>query len=255
MDLRLFMKNKTHIFVLFLILMSLSSCYNYKSLRLLQDKNRNLPTYDSTKYVDYRIQVNDEIVYRLITSDETISKIISPQAGSSSSQNQMSYRVYPDSTIDLPFISHIPVAGLTLSEGTKVIEKRFSELVPDAIVKLSLANKTFTIFGDAGSGIFPIYKEKMTIFQALSMSGDFNETSDRKHVRIIRDTDKGTEILDFDIRPKSLIDSKYYFIYPNDIIYVQRQFSSFYKVNNYSALLGVITFSLSLLFSVLNYTK
>jgi len=245
------MKNKTQIFVLFLTLFTLSSCYNYKNLRLLQDKNKSLPVYEKSDYIDYHIQVNDEIVYRLITSDETISKLIS----SSSSQNQTSYRVYTDSTIDLPFISHIRVAGLTLNEASKVVEKRFKEIIPDAVIKLSLSNKTFTIFGDAGSGIFPIYKEKLTIFQALSMSGDFNETSDRKHVRIIRETDKGTQILDFDIRPKSIIDSKYYYIYPNDIIYVQREFSSFYKVTNYSALLGVITFSLSLLFSVLNYTK
>jgi len=248
------MKNKTQILVLLLMLFTLSSCYNYKSLRLLQDKNLSLPTYEKSNYIDYRIQVNDEIIYRLITSDETISKIISSQS-SSTGQNQMSYRVYTDSTIDLPFISHIPVAGLTLNEAARSVEKRFKELIPDASVKLSLSNKTFTIFGDAGSGIFPIYKEKLTIFQALSMSGDFNETSDRKHIRIIRDTEKGTQILDFDIRPKSIIDSKYYYIYPNDIIYVQREFSSFYKVNSYSALLGVITFSLSLLFSVLNYTK
>jgi len=251
MDFKITMKNKTQIFVLILTLFTLSSCYNYKNLQLLQDKNKSLPTYGKSNYTDYHIQVNDEIIYRLITADETISKLIS----SSSSQNQLSYRVYTDSTIDLPFISHIPVAGLTLNEATKVIEKRFKALIPDAVVKLSLSNKTFTIFGDAGSGIFPIYKEKLTIFQALSMSGDFNETSDRKHIRIIRDTDKGTQILDFDIRPKSIIDSKYYYIYPNDIIYVQREFSSFYKVNSYSALLGVITFSLSLLFSVLNYTK
>jgi len=255
LNFKLFMKNKTHIFVMFLTLISLSSCYNYKNLRLLQDKNASLPSYEKSDYIDYHIQVNDEIIYRLITSDETISKIISSQSSSSSGQSQISYRVYTDSTIDLPFISHIPVAGLTLAQASKVIEKRFKELIPDASVKLSLSNKTFTIFGDAGSGIFPIYKEKLTIFQALSMSGDFNETSDRKHVRIIRDTQKGTQILEFDIRPKSIIDSKYYYIYPNDIIYVQREFSSFYKVNSYSALLGVITFSLSLLFSVLNYTK
>jgi polysaccharide export outer membrane protein len=220
-------------------------------MRLLQEKSGSLPNYEKSKYIDYHIQVNDEIIYRLITSDETISKIISSSGG----QSQLSYRVYPDSTIDLPFISHIPVAGLTLNEAARVIEKRFKALIPDAVVKLTLSNKTFTIFGDAGSGIYPIYKEKLTIFEALSMSGDFNETSDRKHIRIIRDNEKGTQILDFDIRPKSIIDSKYYYIYPNDIIYVQREFSSFYKVNNYSALLGVITFSLSLLFSVLNYTK
>lgn len=247
------MKNKTKILVLLLSLLTLSSCYNYKNLRLLQDNNRTLPVYTKSQYNDYKIQVNDELIYRLITSDETISKIIT--SSSSSGQNQISYRVYTDGTIDLPFISHIPVAGLTLEEASVVIENSFKKLIPDAVIKLSLANKTFTIFGDAGSGIFPIYKEKLTIFQALSMSGDFSETSDRKHIRIIRESESGTQILNFDIRPKSIIDSKYYYIYPNDIIYVQREFSSFYKVNNYGTLLGVINFSLSLLFGVLNYKK
>jgi polysaccharide export outer membrane protein len=247
------MKNKIRISVLFIILISLSSCYNYKSFELLQE-NPSLPVYGKSDYKDYLIRVNDEIIYRLITSDETISKLISPQTGTAN-QNIISYRVYKDSTIDLPFISHIPVAGLTLSEATRVVENRFKEIIPDAVVKLSISNKTFTVFGDAGSGIFPIYKEKLTIFQALSMAGDFNETSDRKHIRIIRETEKGTQILEFDIRPKSIIDSKYYYIYPNDIIYIQRSFSSFYKVNSYSGLLSVITFSLSLLFNVLTYMK
>lgn len=237
-----------------LLLFTLSSCYNFQKLRLLQDNNRTLPVYNKSDYKDYKIQINDELIYRLITSDETISKIIASPS-STTGQNQISYRVYTDGTIDLPFISHISVVGLTLEEASTVIENSFKKLIPDAVIKLSLSNKTFTIFGDAGSGIFPIYKEKLTIFQALSMSGDFSETSDRKHVRIIRESEKGTQIMDFDIRPKSIIDSKYYYIYPNDIIYVQRDFSSFYKVNNYATLLGVINFSLSLLFGVLNYKK
>jgi polysaccharide export outer membrane protein len=222
----------------------------------LQEKSKRLPVYQKDSFLDYKIRVNDEIIYRLITTDETISNLISPQtSGGSSSQNQISYRVYTDGTIDIPFVSSIHVEGLTLYEAARVIEKKFKEIVPDAVVKLSLANKTFTVFGDAGSGIFPIYKDKLTIFQALSMSGDLSETSDHKHIRIIRETDSGTKILDFDIRPKSIIDSKYYYVYPNDIIYIQRDFASFYKVNNYFALLGVITFSLSIFINVLNYTK
>ena len=248
------MRKITNIFLFITITLSISSCYNYKNLRFLQENSRVLPNYEKTKYVDYKIQVNDELIYRLITSDETISKLISPQGGGAT-QNMMSYRVYTDSTIDLPFVSHIPVAGLTITQATKAIEKRLREIIPDASVKLSLSNKTFTIFGDAGTGIFPIYKEKMTIFQALSMSGDFSETSDRRHIRIIRDTEKGTQILEFDIRPKSIIDSKYYYIYPNDIIYIKRDFSSFYKTNSYIGLIGMISYSLSLLFSVVNYTK
>lgn len=248
------MRNKNQLIVLFLTMFTLSSCYSYRSLRLLQDDNKSLPVYEKSDYKDYRIQVNDELIYRLTTSDLTLSKLISPEAGASG-QNQISYRVYTDGTIDLPFLSGIHVEGLTLNDASKAVESRFKELIPDAVVKVSLANKTFTVVGDAGSGIFTIYKEKLTIFQALAMSGDFNEASDRRHVRIIRETSEGTKILEFDIRPKSIIDSKYYYIYPNDIIYVRREFSSFYKVNNYSALLSIITFSMSLLFTVLNYKK
>ena len=255
------MRSNIKILILTTITLCLSSCYSYKSMQLLQENEKYIPTYEKSNYAEYRIQVNDEIIYRLITSDETISKLISPQngssggGGSSSGQSMMTYRVHPDGSIDLPFVNHIPVKGLTLLQASKVVEARLKELIPDAIVKLSLSNKVFTIFGDAGSGIFPIYKEKLTIFQALAMSGDLNEGSDRKHIRIIRDTEKGTQILEFDIRPKSIIDSKYYYVYPNDIIYIQREFSSFYKVNNYSSIIGVISFSLSLLFTAITLTK
>jgi|SRR5665647_130045 len=249
------MTNKTQLLILFLALFSLSSCYNYRSLQLLQDNNKSLPVYQKSDYTDYHIQVNDELIFRLISSDETgMSKLISPENGTGG-QNQISYRVYPDGTIDLPFITGISVEGLTLAEATLTIEKRFKEIIPDAVIRLNLANKTFTVVGDAGTGVFSIYKEKLSIFQALAMSGDFNESSDRRHVRIIRETNEGTKVLEFDIRPKSIIDSKYYYIYPNDIIYVRKEFSSFYKVTNYSALLSVITFSMSLLFTVINYKK
>ena len=87
------------------------------------------------------------------------------------------------------------------------------------------------------------------------MSGDFNESSDRKHIRIIRKNEKKTQIIEFDIRPRSIIDSKYYYVYPNDIIYVRREFSSFYKVNNYSSLIGIVSSSINLLFNVLIYSK
>lgn len=249
------MTKTVQLFTLFIILFGFTSCYNYKQLRLLQENNPSLPVYEKETYTDYRIKVNDEIIYRLLTSDEISAKMLSNDNGNANPMYQTAYRVYPDSTIDLPFLRRIPVAGLTLNEAALVIENKFKEMIPDAVVKLSLQNKSFTVFGDAGSGVFPIYKEKLTIFQALSMSGDFNESSDRKHVRIIREGEKGTQVLEFDIRPKSVIDSKYYYIYPNDIIYVRQEFSSFYKVNNYSTLINVVTFSMNLLFTVLNYSK
>lgn len=222
---------------------------------MLQVNNSRLPEYEEIDYQDYKIRVNDEVVFRLITSDETFSKLISGNQSISSSQSLNSYRVFPDGTIDLPFVKEIPVAGLTFNEASLEIEKKFRELVPDAAIKLSLANKTFTVIGEAGTGVYSIYKDKLTLFQALSMSGDVNYSGDYKQVRILRETDKGTQVLSFDIRPASIVNSKYYYVYPNDIIYVQTDPSSFYKVGNYSSFISLISSSLSLLFTTLYYFR
>jgi polysaccharide export outer membrane protein len=219
----------------------------------MQD-SKNLPQYKTINYEDYKIQVNDELLLRVISTDDEFIKMI--DAGSNvNQQNMISYRVYPDGTIDLPFIDSVKVANSTVSEAAIRIQDRFRQIVPDAEVKLTLANKSYTVIGEAGNGIFPIYKDRLTIYQALAQSGEIALSGDRKHVKIIREKDGKPEILEFDIRPKSVIDSKYYYVYPNDIIYVQKENASFYKSNNYGTFIGIITSSISLFTTVLYYTK
>ena len=144
---------------------------------------------------------------------------------------------------------------MTEQEAQETLRDAFREIIPDADVKLALYNKYFSVIGDAHSSQYYIYKEKMNIFQALAMTGDVMNSGDRRHIRIIRPRGNGEEpeILEFDMRTNSLIDSKYYYIYPNDVIYVARERNSFYTVNNYSSFVSLITSSVALLTTVLNY--
>lgn len=249
-----------HIYQLLVVIIAsilLTGCYGHRVIGLLQEptKKNKIPTYErDTVRDDYRIRVNDEIIYRLITMDETISKILGSNE-TVNSQYAVSYRVYDDGTIDLPFLKPIHVEGLTVEEAQDTVKAAFKEIIPDADVKIALYNKTFTVIGDIRSGEYYIYKEKMNIFEALAMTGDLLDSGDRKHVRIIRPrTNEEPEILDFDIRSNTIIDSKYYYIYPNDVIYVARTKDSFVKLASYTGFLGLITSSVSLLISVLNYT-
>ena len=230
----------------------LSSCYGYRQVGLLQERD-DLPQYDSAAYEPYRLQVNDEIIYRVVTMDETIAKTLSAN-NNSAGQYANAYRIYSDGTVDIPFLSPIKLEGLTELEAQDTLKKAFREIIPDADVKLAMYNKRFTVLGDASSGVYNIYKERMTIFQALAMSGDLMNSGDRRHVRIIRSHGNAEpEILEFDIRTNTIIDSKYYYVYPNDLIYVSRDKGSFYKQPSYSGFLGLITSSVSLLITVLNY--
>ena len=234
------------------LLSTLTGCYGYRQVGLLQERD-GLPAYDSAAYEPYRLQVNDEIIYRVVTMDQTIAKTLSANTNNVG-QYANSYRIYSDGTVDIPFLAPVKLAGLTELEAQDALRSAFREIIPDADVKLAMYNKRFTVMGDANSGIYNIYKERMTIFQALAMSGDLLNSGDRRHVRIIRPRGNGEpEVLEFDIRTNTIIDSKYYYVYPNDLIYVSRDKGSFYKQSSYSGFLALITSSVSLLITVLNY--
>lgn len=244
------------VLLLGLLALLMSGCYSHRAIGYLQEptKANKLPIYDSVAYEPYRIRVNDEIVYRLVTMDETMSKMLGANTFTNG-QYANSYRVYPDGTIELPFLKPLHIAGLTEMEAQDSLCAAFREILPDADVKLTLYNKFFSVIGDAHSGRYYIYKEKMNIFQALAMTGDVMNSGDRRHIRIVRPRDgaEEPEILEFDIRTNTIIDSKYYYIYPNDVIYVARTKDSFYKVPTYTGFLGLITSSVALLTTVLNY--
>ena len=244
--------NILHIALISCLALLMTGCYGYRQVGLLQERE-DLPQYDSVPYEPYRLQVNDEVIYRVITMDETIAKTMSANT-SAGGQYANSYRIYSDGTVDIPFLSPIKLEGLTELEAQDTLRKAMREIIPDADVKLAMYNKHFTVLGDANSGTYSIYKERLTIFQALAMTGDLMNSGDRRHVRIIRPHGNDEpEVLEFDIRTNSIIDSKYYYVYPNDLIYVSRDGGSFYKQPSYSGFLGLITSSVSLLITVLNY--
>ena len=240
-----------------LVAVLMSSCYSHRVIGYLQEptKQNKLPVYDSVAYEPYRSRVDDEIIYRLSTMDETMSKMLGANNFSAYGQYANSYRVHEDGTVDLPFLHPVKVQGLTEVEALDTLKAAFREIIPDADVKIALYNKYFSVVGDAHSGQFYIYKEKLNIFQALAMTGDVMNSGDRRHIRIIRPRDNGQEpeILEFDMRTNSIIDSKYYYVYPNDVIYVARTKNSFYTVPTYSGFIGLITSSVALLTTVLNY--
>ncbi len=245
-------------FVLCALLLSvLTGCYSHRAIGFMQDRD-DLPHYEPEPYQDYRIAINDEIIYRLITMDVTLSKVLAASSASGINQNYggRSYRVYSDGTIDIPFLRPVHIEGLTIKEAQDTLQAAFRELIPDAEIKLTLRNKQFYVLGDIGQGTYYIDKDRLTIFQALAMTGDVNQLGDRKHIRIVRPhgNDK-PEILEFDLRTNTIIKSKYYYVYPNDVIYVSRAKGSFYRVANYAAFTSLITSSVSLLITILTYTQ
>lgn len=235
-----------------LLLLVLTSCVTNYTTQYLQTR-KNLPQYQKKDYQTYILQPNDQVALRVLTTNDDLARLFNNSA--SASTNAMAYKIFPDSTVDLPFISHLKIGGMTLEAATHVVERKIREFDAKASVVLALSNDVFYVIGEAGKGQFPIYKDKLTIFQALAMAGDIKQNGDRGKVRIIRETQKGTLIKQFDIRSKSLLDSEFYYVYPNDIIYVSTSPGSFFSVESFGSLMAIITTSVTFLVLVLNTIK
>lgn len=240
-------------FVSVSLLLLCSSCITNKDLTLLQE-GKKIPQYEKADYSYYRIQKNDALRIRLLTTNDEAASVFDMSSGSSSGgSGGRFYRVYEDGTIDIPFINNIPVAGLTLREAAKVIEGRLKEYVPDAMVKTALANDKFYVIADTKTGVYDFYKEKLNIFQALAMTGNIPNNADRRRVRIIRpDINGKAQVIQFDMRAKSIIGSEYYYIQPNDVIYISSIKGNFFRTESYSESVGFITSSISFLVTVFN---
>ena len=75
--------------------------------------------------------------------------------------------------------------------------------------------------GEIGSGTKTLYQERVNIFEAVANSGDIPVTGDKKDVLIIRQYPQGQKIHHLDLTDVKVMQSPYYYIQPNDMIYVK----------------------------------
>ena len=246
------MKRLSRCFVpIFLLLLLLSGCMGPRQVNYLQT-GRGIPDYtDTVAFTDYILQRGDYLyikVFSLNTSDMMIfngdnnQTSYSPTYGDNASSRLYLYLVGEDGSIDYPFVGKVPVVGKNLREVKELVEWLLDEMMTSYSVEVKLANKTFSVIGESSTGRYVLNKEKVTIYEALAMSGDLKLYAKRQKIHVIRQTENGTAVKTFDIRSKSIIDSEFYYIQPNDVIYVPFTNSRSMGVNSVGEALG-FTFS------------
>ncbi|MCE1156600.1 MAG: polysaccharide biosynthesis/export family protein [Bacteroidales bacterium] len=248
-------------FLLFLmVVLHFASCITTERVNYLQKPGGTIPSYaDSIRYEDYRLRVGDKLYVRVYSTHRETNELFNGGSiyqstymmqGNSAYSDLYSYTIQPDGTIVFPMIGAVQLKGLTLREATRTMEQSISPYLqrtdePDAqfgSVDVRVVGRYFSVIGGGRTGYFPILREKITIFQALAMAGDIGLYGDRSKIRVIRESEAGTQVKMFDIRSKDILHSEYYYIEPNDVIYIQNLNEQFFSVSNFPSLLAT-TFS------------
>ncbi len=168
----------------------------------------------------------DNLYIRVITPDPQWSALFNTMpvgaggAVTQESAGSIGYSVDVDGKIEIPFVGKIEVAGKTLSEIKVELDSIFKNYVTDAAITVRLVNNYVSIIGEVmRPGRYPLTKDRVNIFEALSMAGDMSEYSNRQKVQLIRPSPYGPVIKEFSLSDRSILSSELYYVMPNDIIY------------------------------------
>lgn len=102
----------------------------------------------------------------------------------------------PDGKINLPYMSQIKLAGLTVAEAEKIIEEKAKEYykIPEMSVSVSsYGPRQIYVVGEVRSnGMYSLPIDNMNIFAAISSAGGITNRGRPKHIAVIRVVDGET---------------------------------------------------------------
>ena len=141
----------------------------------------------------------------------------------------------------MAIVGELEVRDLKVEEIREVLQAEIDKYLLNAIVSVKLTSFKVSVLGDVKNpGTNYIYNTQATIFEALSGAGDLNISGKRKSVKLIRQQGDKSIVVNLDLTNPDIIRSPYYFLHPNDVLYVETSKENLFQKN-----LGVFSLVLS----------
>ncbi len=212
----------------FIVFVMFSSCGSRKNMVYLQQDSSQI----NTLYEQYvpKIQKNDILTVVVTAADPKVTAPFNP--GSSMTTNSLTqsvdmalrptYTVDENGDITLPMLGKVKVLGLNRIEAIEKIRSELKQYIKDPGVNINFNNFRISVLGEvAHPGSFIMPTERVTILEALGMAGDLTIRGVRQNVMLIREINGQKTLHRLDLTKKSTLNSPYYYLAQNDVIYVE----------------------------------
>ncbi len=224
-----FRLNPVHTFLIFAVI-CFASCIPNKKLVYFPDPdfNETQLTYSNIPPADYLLQPGDILSVRVKTLDQISSDYfnIEPENNNfnlnPASLYLNGYSIDLEGNIDFPEVGALKVGGLTLQQAERKIQDSVGIYLNNATVIAKLVSFKITVLGEVQKpGHYFVYNEQASILEGLGMAGDLTDFGNRENITLIRKTADGTASILIDLKNPDLLSSPYYYLQPNDVLYVQ----------------------------------
>ena len=183
---------------------------------------------------DYLIQFNDILRVDIKSFDEKTSLLFNAfsaqsmlMGGGVTNQGggdpyfMFGYSVDDSGYLELPVLGRLRVAGLNISQAQASVQAEIDKYFTQAFVKLGLGGIRFSVMGEVlRPGKFAVMQNRLTVLEALATAGELRPEANRRRVQLIRQYPGGSRVVTLDLTDRKLLESPYYFIRPNDVLYV-----------------------------------
>jgi len=162
----------------------------------------------------------EDDVFNLAATD--VSPLLSGSATSQSTGGNVSgYLVHDDGTILLHKLGAYQAAGYTRKQLSARIAESLLPYLKDPIVSVNFINHKVTVMGAVKSPqVLFLPDEKMPLIDAIVKSGDLTSDAIVNDVMVIRESNNSKVIKHINLQDASLFTSPWYYVKPNDIVYV-----------------------------------
>ncbi|MEO8515775.1 MAG: polysaccharide biosynthesis/export family protein [Flavobacterium sp.] len=218
-----------NIILLLIVVVLSTSCKQKKDIAYYQ----NIEQMQSTQSTSFesKIQPDDLLMIVVSTPDpeaaapfnlETVSAPTPIGQTMQAQRQQQLYLVDANGFIQFPVLGEIKTAGQTKSEVIEVLKGKLKKYINDAIVNMRIVNFKVTVQGEvARPGSFTIASERLTLPEALSLAGDLTIYGKRENIILVREVNNRKTFNRIDISKADFINSPYYYLSQNDLIYVE----------------------------------
>ena len=165
------------------------------------------------------------------------------------------YLVNTDGYIQLPILGNIKAAGLTKNQLKDNITNTIlaKKLLIDPIVDIRYLNFEVTVIGEvARPTVITVPSEKISLIKAIGLAGDLTIYGKRENVLLIREEDGKKITRHINLNSSDFFNSPYYYLKPNDVVYVEPNKARVASATRTQQLLPIILSSLSIIVIVLD---
>lgn len=218
----------------FLLIISLVTSCKPKQNMIYMSNNNFQQEVSQARYEGLRIQEGDMLEIIVTALDDLAVKPFNRttmqktgeegNAGGNARLGDNQYQVTSDGYIPFPVLGNIYCKGMTKQQLKTELDTRLKQYLTDPVVTVRHLNFNISVLGDVGSpGQKTSSTERLNIFQALALAGDMRDSANRTNVKLIRYSEESGKDITYnlDLSDASIVNSPYYYLQQNDILYVE----------------------------------